>query len=113
MLATAEPAKAHAAMPSTLMIMNICCLLLVGGSLKRIRFGPFREVGFRVIDGLGKQSALCQLTPAGLRMADCFFWIAGRYYRAPPRETPSTHQRTIGCLKGDFTQQSIGNLPSL
>jgi hypothetical protein len=50
------------------MIMNICCLLLVGGSLERIRFGPLRRFGFRVIDGLGKQSALCQLTPAGLRM---------------------------------------------
>jgi hypothetical protein len=31
-------------------------LPLVEGSLKRIRFGSFREVGFRVIDGLGKQS---------------------------------------------------------
>ena len=50
------------------MIMNICCLLLVGGSLERIRFGPLRGFGFRVIDGLGKQSDLCQLTPAGLQM---------------------------------------------
>jgi hypothetical protein len=38
--------------------MDICCLLLVPGSLERIRFGPFREVGFHIIDRFGKRSAV-------------------------------------------------------
>lgn len=43
-------------MTSTLKIMNICCLLFIGGILERIRFGLLMESGFHVIDRLGKQS---------------------------------------------------------
>ncbi len=56
MLATAEPAKAHVMMTSTLTSMDICCLLLVVGSLERIRFGPLREFGFHAIELFGKQA---------------------------------------------------------
>jgi hypothetical protein len=57
MLATAEPAKAHVMMTSTLTIMDICCLLLVVGSLERIRFGPLREfIFFHAIELFGKQA---------------------------------------------------------
>src|SRR5258707_15466736 len=47
-------------MTTTLMMMDICCLLLVGGSLTRIRFRPLRKSGFQGVQSLGKQFAVGQ-----------------------------------------------------
>lgn len=44
-------------MTRTLKMKNICCLLFVGDSLKRIRFRPLRKSGFQAIQRLGKQFA--------------------------------------------------------
>ncbi len=44
-------------MTRTLSMKNICCLLFVGDSLKRIRFRPLRKSGFQAIQRLGKQFA--------------------------------------------------------
>jgi hypothetical protein len=42
-------------MTRTLKMMDICCLLLIGDSLKRIRFRPLRKSGFQAVQRLGKQ----------------------------------------------------------
>ena len=36
---------------------NICCLLFVGDTLRRIRFRPLRKSGFQALQRLGKQFA--------------------------------------------------------
>jgi hypothetical protein len=44
-------------MTRTLQMKNICCLLFVRDSLKRVRFRPLRKSGFQAIQRLGKQFA--------------------------------------------------------
>jgi hypothetical protein len=42
-------------MKATLMMMDICCLLLVGGTLTRFRFNPLRKGSFQGVQRFGKR----------------------------------------------------------